>query len=342
MVRSMTLEVDVRCDESCFDLPQWWELLGRDPNGHVFSTPEWHKVWWDEFGHGKELFLLTMSRDDVFVAIVPLYRASIVGRSVLRFIGGVDLTDYLGPICSKDDREEVADALVRWLRTTDLGWDEFDAHNMPVPSGFAEFLVDRADRHGFEFVLDQEETSAVLPLVADWDGYLASLDSKERHELKRKRRKLDRDHPDASFRTATEQTLEADLRSFVGMHRGAEGMKGHFMSPEIATFFDRVARAFMPLGWLRLDFLEIGGRPAASTFGFELEKRFYLYNSAYEPEARSSSPGLMLVGELVNEAIERGFERFDFLRGPERYKYQLGAQALPLNNVRIFKSKHRP
>ncbi|MDQ5815543.1 MAG: GNAT family N-acetyltransferase, partial [Actinomycetota bacterium] len=107
-------------------------------------------------------------------------------------------------------------------------------------------------------------------------------------------------------------------------------------------FFDRVARAFMPLGWLRLDFLEIGGRPVASTFGFELEKRFYLYNSAYEPEARRSSPGLMLVGELVNEAIDRGFERFDFLRGPERYKYQLGAQALPLNNVRIFKAKHMP
>lgn len=80
----------------------------------------------------------------------------------------------------------------------------------------------------------------------------------------------------------------------------------------------------------------------AATFGFELDKRLYLYNSAYEPEARSSSPGLMLVSELVKEAIERGFERFDFLRGPERYKYQLGAQALPLNNVKVFRGTVGP
>ena len=337
VVLSMSLEVDVRCDESCFDLPQWWGLLERDPNGHIFSTPEWHKVWWEEFGDDKDLFLLTMTRADVLVGIVPLYRASIEGRSVLRFIGGVALTDYLGPICPLEDREDVADALVRWLRTTDVVWDELDAHNMPVPFGFAEFLVDRADRQGFEIVLDQEETSAVLPLASDWDAYLGSLGSKERHELKRKRRKLERDHPDVSFRTATRATLEADIRAFIDMHRGAEGMKGHFMSSEIATFFERVARAFMPLGWLRLDFLELGGRPVASTYGFELEKRFYLYNSAFEPDARSSSPGLMLVSELVRETTERGFERFDFLRGPERYKYQLGSQALPLNNVRIFK-----
>lgn len=333
----MTLQVDVRRDESCFDLPEWRELLKRDPDGHVFSTPEWHKTWWEEFGAGNDLLLLTMTRDDVLVAIVPLYRASTESRSVLRFIGGVDLTDYLGPICPKADLEEVAESLVRWLLVTDVGWDEFDAHNLPVPFGFAEVLVDHVDRQGFEFELEQEETSAVLPLASDWDRYLASLGSKERHELKRKRRRLARDHSDASFRTATEETLEDDLRAFVDIHRGAEGMKGHFMRPEIATFFGRVAHAFMPLGWLRLDFLEIGGRPVAATFGFELEKRLYLYNSAYEPEARSSSPGLVLVSELVKEAIERGFDRFDFLRGPERYKYQLGAQALPLNNARVFK-----
>ncbi len=342
VVRSMTIQVDVLRDEGCFDLPAWRELLTRDPNGHVFSTPEWHKAWWEEFGADKDLVLLTMTRDAVLIGIVPLYRASIEGRFVLRFVGGVDLTDYLGPICATDDFEEVADSLVRWLQTTDIDWDEFDAHNLPVPFGFAEVLVDHVDRQGFAFELEQEETSAVLPLASDWDGYLASLGSKERHELKRKRRRLARDHPDASFRTATEETLEADLRAFVDIHRGAEGMKGHFMRPEIATFFGRVAHTFMPLGWLRLDFLEIGGRTVAATFGFELDKRLYLYNSAYEPEARSSSPGLMLVSELVKEAIERGFERFDFLRGPERYKYQLGAQALPLNNVKVFRGTVGP
>lgn len=338
MSPAAALEVDLECAESCFDLPEWPSVLDSDPNRQVFAYPAWNRAWWEEFKAGKDLFLMTMKRGTETVAIVPLYRRTDTGKNVLRFIGGIDLTDYLGPICSLEDRGEVAAALVEWLATTDVEWDEFDAHNMPVPLGFAEFLVERADAKGFAFQLEQEETSAVLPLPTDWDAYLASLVSKERHELKRKRRRLGREHPDARFRTATVETLDADFQTFVDMHRGAEGHKGHFMKPEIATFFRRVADAFMPLGWLRLDFLEIGETAVASTFGFEIERKFYLYNSAYDPDAARLSPGLVLVSELVKDSIEKGLEVFDFLRGPERYKYQLGAQAVPLNNVRIMRS----
>jgi CelD/BcsL family acetyltransferase involved in cellulose biosynthesis len=91
----------------------------------------------------------------------------------------------------------------------------------------------------------------------------------------------------------------------------------------------------MPLGWLRLDLLEIAGRDVAATFGFELDGVFYLYNSAYEPDAARVSPGLVLVSELVKRAIEEELKVFDFLRGPERYKYQLGSEAVPLHNVRL-------
>jgi len=190
----------------------------------------------------------------------------------------------------------VADALVEWLCRTEVEWDEFDAHNMPVPFGFAEFLVERADRAGFSFRLDQEETAAVLPLPG-----------------------------------------ESDLVTFFDMHRGAEGDKGHFMDPSVATFFERVARSFMQIGWLRLNFLEVGDRALASTFGFELDGALYLYNSAYDIDARRLSPGLLLVAHQIEDAIESGLHTFDFMRGPERYKYQLGAQAVPLNNLRILR-----
>jgi CelD/BcsL family acetyltransferase involved in cellulose biosynthesis len=331
----MSLEVHVDCDEGCFELPEWRELCSRDPNKHIFMTPGWNRLWWEEFGSGKDLFLITMSRGDEVVAIVPLYRKQEGEKKLLRFIGGISLTDYLGPICAESDRDTVASTLVDWLRDTDVQWDEFDAHNMPVPSGFAEFLVDHLDRRGFKFVLRQEETSAILLLPDSWDAYLKGLGSKERHELKRKRRRLEREYPDARVRRAVEDTLERDLKYFVEMHRGTEGHKGHFMKPEIATFFERVARSFMASGWLRLDLLEIGDQPIASTFGFELDGVFYLYNSAYEPDAARLSPGLALVSELVRGAIEGGLEKFDFLRGPERYKYQLGSETVPLNNVRV-------
>ncbi|HVF54090.1 MAG TPA: GNAT family N-acetyltransferase [Actinomycetota bacterium] len=340
MGATATLEVTTECDQSCFDLPEWADLLARDRPRNVFGTPGWNRVWWEEFPANKQLFVLSLRRGDEVAAIAPLYRKVDGGIPVFRFVGGIDLTDYCGPICSSDDRADVAGALLEWLAARD-DWAEFDAHNMPVPFGFAEFLVERADQMGFDFRIEQEETAAVLLLPGDFEEYLADLDSKERHELRRKRRRLAREHPDATFRTATPETLERDLDVFVDMHRGTEGLKGHFMRPDIASFFRRVARHFMAhpeeSATLRLDLLEVDGNAIASTFGFELDGRFYLYNSAYEPAAARVSPGLALVSELVRECIDRGFERFDFLRGPERYKYQLGAESVPLHNVRILR-----
>src|SRR5919106_4130676 len=182
----MMLEVSVVRDGDPFELPEWRQLLNRDPDRHIFATPEWNRLWWEEFEAGKELIVLAMRRDSDIVGIVPLYRKMDQGKSILRFNGGIDLTDYLGPVCSVADRDEVAAALVDWLARADIVWDEFDAHNMPVPFGFAESLVDHADRRGLEFRLDQEDTSAVLMLPKGWDKYLARLRSKERHELKRK------------------------------------------------------------------------------------------------------------------------------------------------------------
>ena len=72
-------------------------------------------------------------------------------------------------------------------------------------------------------------------------------------------------------------------------------------------------------------------------FSFVYDGTFYLYNSAYEPDAARLSPGLVLVSHLVERSIDEGLEVFDFLRGPERYKYQLGGQAVPLNNVGVTK-----
>lgn len=334
----MTADVTLHRDPSIFGAAAWRTLVAADPDRHVFSTPEWNRLWWEEFGENKELLVLELQKDGETFAFVPLYVKIEDGRRILRFVGGIDLTDYLGPICMPEDRYRVAEELVGWLAEHHVEWDEFDGHNMPVPWHFAEYLSERADLSHLGFRLEQEETAALLHLSADWETYLSRLDSKDRHELKRKRRRIARDHPDVRVRTSTTETLEEDLKIFVEMHRGAEGLKGHFMRPEIATFFERVARAFCEVGWLRLDFLEVGDTAIATTFGFEMDKTFYLYNSAYDPEAKRLSPGLILVSQLIEEYLERDFELFDFLRGPERYKYQLGAEAVPLNNVRVLKA----
>jgi CelD/BcsL family acetyltransferase involved in cellulose biosynthesis len=329
--------VDIQVTDSpeAFDSESWRKLHLASPNRNIFSTPEWHRVWWDEFGEGKELFVLTfVDPDPVAMAALMLDQTDEGGR--IRFVGGDDLTDYLGPIWADDrDLPSVADALVAYLKEEIGGWGFLDAKCMPVPFGFAEWLVEAADRRGLGFSLHQDEVSAVLSLPTNFEEYLANLSQKKRHELKRKLRRFEREVESSALTSASEDTLGADVLNFIDLHRGSHGLKGKFMESGRATFFARIAQTFNPEGMLSLDFLEVDGRRIAAMFSFPFEDTFYLYNSAYEEDTRHLSPGLVLAAKLIQRCIEKGFARMDFLRGRERYKFDLGAEPVPLHTIRL-------
>ncbi|MCA1841039.1 MAG: GNAT family N-acetyltransferase [Actinobacteria bacterium] len=326
-----------------FDLAEWPELAAAETHRSIFSTIEWNRLWWAEFGQAKTLAVLTfLDPEPVGLAALMLDETP-HGRRI-RFLGGDDLTDYLGPL-SRDPSitPKIADAMINLLKNDPpFAWDWFDAKCLPVPFGFAEWLVEAADRHSMSFEIHEEELSAVLALPGTFEEYLAALNKKNRHELRRKMRRFDQEIPGSRLVRATQGSLHEDLLRFVNMHRGSEGLKGKFFLPERAFFFARLADSFMPKGWLSLDFLEGEDATIASTFSFTFDGVFYLYNSAYDPRFRSASPGLVLVAKLIERSIEEGLHTFDFLRGRERYKTDLGGEPLPLYSVSIRNDRAAP
>jgi CelD/BcsL family acetyltransferase involved in cellulose biosynthesis len=71
----------------------------------------------------------------------------------------------------------------------------------------------------------------------------------------------------------------------------------------------------------------------AAAFGFGDDRAYYLYNSAYDPGAAATSPGVVLVDLLVRRCLVEGLARLDLLKGDEVYKFRLGARARPLYAV---------
>jgi CelD/BcsL family acetyltransferase involved in cellulose biosynthesis len=59
-----------------------------------------------------------------------------------------------------------------------------------------------------------------------------------------------------------------------------------------------------------------------------------VYNSGLRQKFMEYSPGIVLLAENIREAIEQGYELFDFLRGNEDYKYRMGGE-----NTEIFMLK---
>jgi CelD/BcsL family acetyltransferase involved in cellulose biosynthesis len=86
----------------------------------------------------------------------------------------------------------------------------------------------------------------------------------------------------------------------------------------------------MERGWLSLAFLDVNGRRVATTLSFDYDNSFSLYNSGYDPAYSSLAVGLLHKALCIKHAIESGETRFDFLRGAEPYKYDLGGKDVPI------------
>lgn len=319
-----------------FDAPVWRQLLDADSNRNVFATPEWNRLWWEAFADGRQETLVITFEDPQPVGLAAFTLDETPQGRRLRFLGGDDLTDYQGPLIAGEDyRPKVAEALLEFLTTDFDGWDYLDAKNLPVPFHFSEWFVEVADRKGLSFELELHELTAVMALPSSWEDYLQSLPSKKRHELARKLRRFDREAPEATLRSADSQSLESDIAAFVDFHRSSAGEKGEFMRPQRAAFFTDVAHRMHASKMLSLDFLELDGRILAATVAFRYDGVFYLYNSAFDHSYKQISPGLVIVARLISRSIDEGLRRFDFLRGRERYKYDLGAEPLPLHSILI-------
>ena len=311
-------------DPRDFNSRDWTALVHADPAGTFFHTPGYLKLYWEEFGETPEHLLLAFAEDDdgSQVGAVAFER---IGET-LRFLGGTEVTDYMGPVAAPRAQEDMASEL--WTALMERGgWRAADLGGLADDRPWLGLLRDAATDRGLavEETEDQNGVAPFLPLPATWAAYLEGLPAKLRHEIKRKARKLEAETGPFEITTATEQTLIPFLDRFVELHRLSEGPKGVFMQPGMEIFFRRLGEAFGPIGIFRLSFIEVGGVKAAGTIGFCFDGTFSLYNSAFDRELQQLAPGMVLVAEDIRMAIEDGCATFDLLKGDYAYKYRFGA-----------------
>ena len=327
----MTLDVVFSEDPRDFLRRDWSELVRLDPAGTIFHTPDFLKLYWEEFGEEPDHLLLAFGEDaGTQVAAVAFERID----DTLRFLGGTEVTDYLGPVGRPEVVAAFSDRL--WAELLDRAdWRAADLRGLPEDSAWLPALRDAAVAHGLavEETEDQNGVAPFLELPVAWDEYLQQLPSKLRHEIRRKAKKLEAEAGPFRIETATSGTLLPLLDRFVELHRMSEGPKGVFMVPGMEIFFRRLGQALCERGVFRLSFIRVNGELAAGTIGFVFEGTYSLYNSAFDRGWQQLAPGMVLVGEDVREAIEAGCTVFDFLKGDYAYKYRFGAQRRSVNRL---------
>ena len=367
------------------DQATWDRLAFLNPYSTPFSTWSFQRAWWDAYGenaHAETLVLVDPAAADPRqpIAIAPLMHRHVVEPSdaqthtTIRHADDLPLTavapdacavyfgasyhaDYATLLAHPATMPAAADAVVEYLATSRAEaeldpWTIVDLRRLRQADPATDILETAFGRRemaeGWTLNVEREDVCPVvrLPEGADFEGYLATLGKKERHEI---RRKVRRAETAGEIELVESTDPGADLDAFIDLHQRKWAERGLFpdnTGGEQARVF--VRRLFELFGestsgpnavadhpTIHLGFLTLDGKRIAAEIHFETAGSLLYYNAGVDPDSKALSPGVVQLERLVRRAIDRGKCRVDLLRGDEPYKYEWGAVDEPVLRILV-------
>lgn len=316
------MQTEVFRGHQAFDIlnKEWWGLLSRSTANSFFLSPLFQETWWKHFGREGLSIVTLRDQNQKLVALAPF----ILQSKNLTLIGGEEIADYLDVVVQQEDFEINSRRL--WETIENLGWQTIRLLPLPGSSPSLNFLPVLAKEKNWMVIKKIKNSVFSLKLPTTWEEHLKSLDRKDRHEIRRKIKRIEAEGKVEFYKTEIRQKLNTDLDTFFKLHRQSRKDKADFMDPKMESFFRDLADKLFSEGLLSLSFLILNDQPVATEFSIYWQRNLLIYNSGYDRSFAALSPGLVLAGHLIRESIEKGLSKFDFMQGPERYKKDLGGK----------------
>jgi CelD/BcsL family acetyltransferase involved in cellulose biosynthesis len=303
---------------------QWNALAER--SGNLFSTWEWAYVWWRHFGTGgRPLPIVCRDEGGKVVAILPLYLYARRPIRIARFMGH-GVADQLGPVCEPENIR-AAEALARSGRDGPLRWDLLLAERLPAGGAWERSLGGRALNHESSPIVNIEGLS--------WEAYLASRSPNFCSQLRRKERKLVREHGLVYRLGDDPERLREDMETLFSLHHARWQAESVALAGRRTAFHHEFAELALQRGWLRLWLAQVRGRTVAAWYGFRFAGAEWYYQAGRDPAWDRSSIGLVLLAHTLREAINDGIREYKLLRGGEAFKFRFASGDLPVVSVAV-------
>ncbi len=296
--------------------------------------PPWLKAWWDIFGEEWTQSILTVKYKDELIGVAPL----MIRGEKARVIGSSNVCDYSDFIAAPSREIEVLETVLTYLggegvSTLDLG---------PLREDSSLFIsLPRAiHKLGLEVTTDLEDVSVEFDLPPTWDMYMESLSGKQRHEIRRKIRRLNGTGR-VSYRIINdERAALKEIDTFLELFVSNRSDKASFMTDQMISYFRSLTEAMAGHNILKLFFMDLDSSPVASTMCFDYKSTFYLYNNGYDAAYHSLSVGLLTKVFTIRDSINNKMVRYNFLKGGEPYKFHLGGESVNLYRCVVTIPQH--
>ncbi|MEK6256125.1 MAG: GNAT family N-acetyltransferase [Chloroflexota bacterium] len=312
---------------------EWRQLLEKSASPNPFLTPEYGLAWWQHLGGGEwssaELRVIVgHDNDNNLVGIAPLFaHEDDKNQTTLMFLGSHEISDFLDIIAKPEDLFEFIASVFAFLSSQDCPtWHILDLYNLLEESATLQQLEEISSKLDWTCEIDKLQAAPLISLPDTWDNYLLNqLSKKQRHELRRKLRKASNHVVPVDWQIVEdEQMIDVTLAALFELMK-QDPAKQAFLTEAMQAQITTIAKAAAKHGWLQMAVLTVGNERAAIHLNFDYDNRIWGYNSGVDTRFRELSPGVVLLGNVLEHSIDSGREVFDFMRGDEQYKYRLGA-----------------
>jgi CelD/BcsL family acetyltransferase involved in cellulose biosynthesis len=291
---------------------EWDELADRVDAG-PFVRPGWFEAWMGAFEDRREPSVLTARRDGDLVAAVPLF----IRRGVVASPTNWHTPKFGAVAVDGEAAREVARELVARAST------RLDLSFLNLEQPFAKGCLEAARVAGRRVICRPVLRSPYVELRADFEAYEATLKTKARREMTRRRRRLEEQGSLTFDFSDGRQDLEARLaEGFAVEGSGWKVDRGTAIASDSGTaaFYSKVASWAADRGWLELGYLRLEGRALAFAYLIVVGGVVHVLKIGFDPEYRRYAPGSLLTRATIQRAYERGMSRYDFLGAEDPYK----------------------
>ena len=323
----------------------WEEIEAQAESRSPFMSWAWHRAWADADPDAAAAEAFVLRSGHTVQAIVPLLSRHIrfhrvPVRALTWAIGDLGCPDHLDVLATRGS--DVA-ALIPLFE--ELEWDVLVLSNLAPNAPSAWRLAQAMAARGHVTQRQPLWLCPYLDLAGDWETYLKGLSRSRRQTLRYAEKALRRHHTVTITDHDGERVAEG-WRRLVTLHeqRWADGGGlggGAFRDPHVDRLHRRFTAELARRGQLWLTTLDLDGEPAAAWYGFTYGDTAYFYQSGRDPRWERESVGQVLLALMIRRAMERGFKRFDFLRGDDPYKRQWTTTGSTTEEITIFRRGFR-
>lgn len=252
------------------------------------------------------------------------------GQSSSNAIEQEGLSDYLDVICVDEFKLKVAETLSSYFTYFNYVYDEIDLQNISNDSFIYTNLLPLLQKDEFNIVIKKSDICPRLIIPETFDSFLGSVKSNTRRRLKQALKNVE-DGSLCKIEGVDLKDYNASFQLLQQLHQkrwNELGYPGLFSDERVDKFVNEVNKEFLKLGLLWFKIIKIKDKVIAARLGFKYNNRIYDYLSGFDniPTSASMRPGLILILEMIKDAVSNPLHVVDFLRGAEEYKFELSSE----------------